>query len=73
MIEEGLTRSVIGAFFDVYTAMGGARSMPTWVRRGLGNADLTHPTAVGSEVIGNWIYRALMQSYDAYLRRTASR
>ncbi len=40
------------AFFDTFTAMGGAHSMPTWVRRGLGQADLTHPTAVGSEVIG---------------------
>ncbi len=55
------------AFFDTYTAMGGARSMPTWVRRGLGQADLTHPTSVGSEVIGNWIFRALMKEYNAYL------
>ncbi|HKO52595.1 MAG TPA: GDSL-type esterase/lipase family protein [Polyangiaceae bacterium] len=55
------------AFFDTYTAMGGARSMPTWVRRGLGQADLTHPTAIGSEVIGNWVYRALMKSYNAQL------
>jgi lysophospholipase L1-like esterase len=55
------------AFFDTYTAMGGARSMPTWVRRGLGQADLTHPTAIGSEVIGNWVYRALMKSYNAHL------
>jgi len=55
------------AFFDTYAAMGGARSMPTWVRRGLGQADLTHPTSIGSEVIGNWIYRALMKSYNAQL------
>ncbi|HYQ00195.1 MAG TPA: GDSL-type esterase/lipase family protein [Polyangiaceae bacterium] len=55
------------AFFDTYTAMGGAHSMPTWVRRGLGQADLTHPTAIGSEVIGNWVYRALMKSYNAHL------
>jgi len=55
------------AFFDTYKAMGGARSMPTWVRRGLGQADLTHPTGIGSEVIGNWIYRALMKSYNAQL------
>ena len=55
------------AFFDTYTAMGGARSMPTWVRRGLGQADLTHPTGVGAEVIGNWVYRALMKSYNAHL------
>ena len=59
------------AFFDTYTAMGGARSMPTWVRRGLGQADLTHPTAIGAEVIGNWVYRALMKSYNAHLAHLA--
>ena len=58
------------AFFDTYTAMGGARSMPTWVRRGLGQADLTHPTSVGSEVIGNWVFRALMKEYNAQLDAT---
>ena len=51
------------AFFDTWTAMGGARSMPRWVKRGLGQADLTHPTAVGAEIIGTWIYRALLQAY----------
>jgi hypothetical protein len=59
------------AFFDTYAAMGGAHSMPTWVRRGLGQADMTHPTAVGSEVIGNWVFRALMQRYNAYLQAAA--
>jgi lysophospholipase L1-like esterase len=57
------------AFFDTYRAMGGPGSMPAWVARGLGQADLTHPTGAGSEVLGNWIYRALMQGYDAYLAR----
>jgi hypothetical protein len=51
------------AFFDTGTAMGGARSMPRWVKKGLGQADLTHPTSVGADIIGTWIYRALMQSY----------
>lgn len=51
------------AFFDTWTAMGGARSMPRWVKKGLGQADLTHPTAVGAEIIGTWIYRAILQSY----------
>src|SRR6478735_467446 len=59
------------AFFDTYTAMGGAHSMPTWVRRGLGQADLTHPTSIGSEVIGNWVFRALMKSYNAHVARPA--
>jgi hypothetical protein len=54
------------AFFDTYTAMGGARSMPRWVKKGLGQADLTHPTSIGAEIIGTWIYRALMASYADY-------
>jgi lysophospholipase L1-like esterase len=54
------------AFFDTWTAMGGARSMPRWVRKGLGQADLTHPTGVGAEIIGTWIYRAILQSYQSY-------
>ncbi len=57
------------AFFDTWTSMGGARSMPRWVRKGLGQADLTHPTAVGAEIIGTWIYRALLQSYASYGKR----
>jgi lysophospholipase L1-like esterase len=54
------------AFFDTYEAMGGAGSMAAWVGRGLGQADLTHPSGVGSEVIGNWIFRALVQGYEEY-------
>ncbi len=55
------------AYFDTYNAMGGWGSMPSWVRRGLAQADMTHPTGVGAIRIGNWIYRALMKRYDAYL------
>ena len=58
------------AFFDTWTAMGGARSMPRWVKKGLGQADMTHPTAVGAEIIGTWIYRALLQSYQSYGKST---
>ncbi|HEV8247138.1 MAG TPA: GDSL-type esterase/lipase family protein, partial [Polyangiaceae bacterium] len=53
-------------FFDTFRAMGGNGSMPSWVRRGLGQADLTHPTGAGSEVLGTWVYRALMKGYAEY-------
>jgi hypothetical protein len=43
--------------------------MPTWVRRGLGQPDLTHPTTLGADVIGTWIYRALMDAYEPYRAR----
>lgn len=57
------------AYFDTYESMGGWGSMPSWVRRGLGQADMTHPTGVGAIRIGGWIYRALMKEYDGYLER----
>lgn len=57
------------AFFDTYTAMGGRGSMARWVKRGLGQADLTHPTAIGAEIIGNWVYRALMDGFESYRAR----
>ena len=58
------------AFWDTFEAMGGHGAMPAWVRRGLGQADLTHPTGYGCEVLGKWIYRALMQGYSAYRKRS---
>jgi len=57
------------AYFDTYTAMGGWGSMPAWVRRGLGQADMTHPSGVGAIRIGNWLYQALMDRYAEYLKQ----
>ncbi|MFO0568562.1 MAG: hypothetical protein U0263_23070 [Polyangiaceae bacterium] len=65
--EQRKAAKAVGcAFFDTYKAMGGAGSMAAWVERGLGQADLTHPTGVGSEVLANWIYRALLSGFDEY-------
>jgi len=58
------------AFFDTYRAMGGRGSMPRWVKRGLGQADLTHPTGAGADRIGRWIYGALLADYSAFRART---
>ena len=59
------------AFFDAYRAMGGRGSMPAWVKRGLGQADLTHPTGAGADRIGNWIYGALLAEYALFRARQA--
>jgi lysophospholipase L1-like esterase len=56
-------------FFDTFAAMGGTGSMGTWVQRGLGGADLAHPSSAGAEVLGDWVYQALMESYEQYLQR----
>jgi len=54
------------AFFDVYQAMGGWGSMATWIRRGLGGPDYTHPTTIGADQLGTWLYRAIMERYEAW-------
>ncbi len=59
--QRAVAKDVGCAFFDTYQAMGGPGAMPKWVRRGLGQADLTHPSAVGADIIGTWIYRAVME------------
>lgn len=66
--QERAAKDLGCAYFDTYRAMGGWGSMPAWVKRGLGQADMTHPSGVGAIRIGNWIYGALMQRYDAYLK-----
>jgi lysophospholipase L1-like esterase len=59
--QRAVAQEVGCAFFDTYQAMGGPGAMPRWVHRGLGQADLTHPTAVGADIIGTWLYRAVME------------
>ena len=70
-IQREVAAEVGCAFFNTYEAMGGSGSMPTWVARGLGQPDLTHPTTVGADVIGTWIYQALMDAYEPYRQQHA--
>lgn len=63
-IQKRLAAELGCAFFDTFHAMGGYGSMGVWVQRGLGGADLVHPTSTGADVIGTWLYRALMTPYE---------
>ena len=70
--EQEKTAHEVGcAFWNTFDAMGGKGSMAKWVRRGLGQADLTHPTSVGAEIIGNWVYQALISGYESYRKAAA--
>jgi len=68
-----LQRKVAGevgcGYWDTLGAMGGFGAMATWYQRGLGGADLAHPSSAGAEVLGNWVYLALMEAYEAYKAR----
>ena len=61
-IQKKVSAEVGCAYWDTLTAMGGYGAMGVWVQRGLGGADLAHPSSAGAEVLGNWVYLALMDS-----------
>jgi hypothetical protein len=68
-IQRKVSGEVGCGFWDTFTAMGGTGSMGTWAQRGLGGADLAHPSSAGAEVLGRWVYLALMESYEAWKAR----
>ncbi len=65
-IQKKVSAEVGCAYWDTLQAMGGYGAMGIWVQRGLGAADLAHPSSAGAEVLGNWVYLALMDGYEKY-------
>lgn len=65
-IQRKVAGEVGCAYWDTYGAMGGPGSMGTWVQRGLGGADLAHPSSAGADLLGGWIYLALMEAYERH-------
>ena len=64
--EGGRVLSADAATLQVFADTGGFGSMGFWFQRGLGGADLAHPSSAGAEVLGEWVYLALMEAYDAW-------
>lgn len=68
-IQRKVAGEVGCGYWDTLGAMGGFGAMGIWYQRGLGGADLAHPSSAGAEVLGNWVYLALMDAYEAYKSR----
>jgi len=58
------------AYWDMYEAMGGENSMPSWVfhEPPLGEKDFTHFTPQGARYIAKMFYNAFMYEYNRYLK-----
>jgi lysophospholipase L1-like esterase len=58
------------AFWDLYGAMGGENSMPSWVasRPSLAQPDYTHFSAAGARIVGELLWKAIIKEYDAWAR-----
>lgn len=54
-------------YWDIYSAMGGENSMPTWVDKNLAGPDYTHFTPSGAKFVGEMFYEALIFEYNKYL------
>lgn len=56
------------AFWCTFDAMGGEGSMARWVRAApqLGGGDLTHPTPLGAEVLGDMLSDAVVSAYTRW-------
>jgi lysophospholipase L1-like esterase len=56
------------AFWDLYTAMGGKDSMPSWVfaKPALANKDFTHFTPKGAQIVAEMLFKSLMYEYDKF-------
>lgn len=69
-IQRRVALSHGAAFWSTFDAMGGDGAMARWVaaRPALAGSDLTHPTPLGAEVLGDLLNDALV---DAFARREA--
>jgi len=56
------------AYWDLYGMMGGANSMPQWVRHkpALAGPDYVHFTPAGAKVVGETLSQSLLTYYDFY-------
>jgi lysophospholipase L1-like esterase len=69
-IQRRVALSHGAAFWSTFDAMGGEGSMARWVKAKpqLGGGDLTHPTPLGAEVLGDMLSQAVVTSYEAWKR-----
>ena len=78
MIRDALKKATFKAncaFWDMYEAMGGNNSMPSWVfsEPPLAEKDFTHFTVKGSRIIAQMFYKALMFEYGKFSNKKSTK
>lgn len=58
-----VTKDVGGAYWDLYQAMGGYNSMPSWVEKGLAGSDYIHFTPKGASIAAQLFFDAFAAAY----------
>ncbi|MBN1599543.1 MAG: hypothetical protein JW894_14710 [Bacteroidales bacterium] len=62
------------AYWDMYEAMGGKNSMPSWVFANppIASKDFVHFNTKGAKIIAHMFYNSLMYEYNLYKRNNTS-
>lgn len=58
------------AYWDLFKAMGGINSMPTWVEQGLAGSDYIHFTSKGTSIASQLFYDAFIAAYTKWTLNT---
>lgn len=63
------------AFWDMYKAMGGKNSMPSWVtaKPQLAGSDFTHFTPQGAKIIADMFYNSIVLEYLDFMKTEGTR
>jgi len=57
------------AFWNLYAAMGGKNSMPSWVAQGLAGKDYVHFSPRGASIASQYFYEAFGAAYSDWLTK----
>ena len=68
MLKKAAYKAGAG-YWDIYQAMGGENSMPTWVEKDLAGPDYTHFTPGGAKFVAEMFYEAFIFEYNKYLKK----
>jgi len=61
-----VTKASGGAFYNLYGAMGGKNSMPSWVEKGLAGKDHIHFSNGGAKIASQKFYEAFIAEYGKW-------
>jgi lysophospholipase L1-like esterase len=68
-LQAELAFATKSSFYNQFAAMGGTNSIVAWANAhpSLANQDYVHPNHRGAEILGTYLYEALLKEYDKYL------
>jgi lysophospholipase L1-like esterase len=65
-----VTLEVGGGYWDLYSAMGGKNSMPSWVEKGLAGKDYIHFSNQGASIISQLFFDAFAAEFAKWQLKT---